>query len=75
MFSGTLNIKLCEFGESADGLIYVYDDKLGFRFAIHSVQKRIGNHLLGFHSQESVDNLCSLLLTFMLWLIMSWASF
>ena len=49
MFSGTLNIKLCEFGESADGLIYVYDDKLGFRFAIHSVQKRIGNHLLGFH--------------------------
>ena len=34
MFSGTLNIKLCEFGDSVAGLIYVYDDKLGFRFAI-----------------------------------------
>ena len=69
---------------------YAYDDKLGFRYAIALlVLLEVLTSLEGtFSGKEnwklafwitlagiSCDNLCSLLLTFMLWLIMSWASF
>ena len=68
----------------------MYDDKLGFSYAIALlVLLEVLTSPEGtFSAKEnwksasritfagiSCDNLCSLLLTFMLWLIMSWASF
>ena len=87
LLSGTLNSKLCEFGESVDGLMCMMINQALGTPLLYWFLEVLTSPEGTFSAKEnwksaswitlggiSCDNLCSLLLTFLLWLIMSWAS-